>query len=152
MKQLKFQDIQVSLFFLNPVFFPTAEFKALSCKELLACGVALVDGAMHLMEQQMIKNVFEAQGQSGFGVALLTEGFVDENAQARPLVDAVVVEDVDAAYGLAGFGQVNHQAELLGTKQVVVVQKELLNLETGIGHIGAAHSPVVASLDRKSVV
>ncbi len=144
MKQLKFQDIQISLFCLDPVFFPTAEFKALSCKELLACGVALVDGAIHLMEQQMIKKVFEAQGQSGFGIALLTVGLVDEDAQSRPLVEGIVVVDVDAAYGLPVFGQVNHQAELLCAEQVVVVQQELLNLETGIGHMGAAHSPDVA--------
>jgi hypothetical protein len=60
------------------------------------------------------------------------------------LVDAVVVEDVDAADGLPAFGQVNHQAKLLIAEQVVVAQKELLNLETGVGHVRPADPPDVA--------
>jgi hypothetical protein len=60
------------------------------------------------------------------------------------LVEAVIVEDVDATNGLSAFGQVDHQAELFVAEQVIVAQKELLNLETGVGHMRPTDPPDVA--------
>jgi hypothetical protein len=74
----------------------------------------------------------------------LAKRFVNQNAQTRPLVDAVVVEDVDAADGLPAFGQVNHQTELFVAEQVIVAQQELFDLETGVGHVRPADPPDVA--------
>ena len=142
--QLILQYIQISFSCSQPVFPLAAKLKTLIDEQLLALGIGFVDGAIHLMEQHIIKKVFDAQGQSGFCVALSAEGFVNQDAQSGPLVDGVVVEDVDAAYGLSAFGQVNHQAELPLTGQVVVVQEELLDLEKGVGHMRPTHSPDVA--------
>ena len=96
------------------------------------------------MQHDIIEKILNAQSQSGFGIALLAKRFVNQNAQTRPLVDAVVVEDVDAADGLSAFGQVNHQSELLVAEQVIVAQKELLNLESGVGHVRPTDPPDVA--------
>ena len=142
--QLILQYIQISFSCSQPVFPLAAKLKTLIDEQLLAIGVGFVNGAIHLMEQHIIKKVFDAQGQGGFCVALLAEGFVDQDAQASPLVDGVVVENVDTAYGLSAFGQVNHQSKLPLAGQVVVVQKELLDLEKGVGHMRPTHSPDVA--------
>ena len=96
------------------------------------------------MQQDILKEIFNAQSQSGLGIALLAESLVDENAQARPLVEAIVVENVDATNGLSTFGQVDHQAKLLVAQQVIIAQKELLDLETGIGHMCPTDPPDVA--------
>ena len=139
--QLILKNIQISFVGLQPILSPAAKLKALLGEKLLALLVGLVNGTVHLMEHDIVEEVFDAQSQSCLGIALLAMRLVNQNAQARPLVDAVVVEDVDAADGLSVFGQVNHQAELLVAEQVVVDQQKLLNLKTGIRHMGAAHAP-----------
>ena len=96
------------------------------------------------MQHYIMEKVLYTQGQSGLGIALLAMLFVDQDAQSSALVDAVVVEDVDAADGFARLVQVNHQAELFGGDQVVVAQQKLLNLKTAIGNVCPADPPDVA--------
>ena len=141
---LVFQHIQVTFNGFYPVFPTSNQFKALTKKKLLALRVGLVDGAIHLMQQQIFKKVFNAQGQRSLGIALLAVGFVDENAQAGAAVEGIVIIDVDAANGGSAFGQVGHQTELLLSGDVVVVQQKLLNLKAGIGGMCAAYPPDVA--------
>ena len=109
---LIFQNIQIPLRCLDPILSAPAKHKALSFKQFLAGDVCRVHGAMHLMEQQVTEKILNAQLQCGFGVTLLAKVLVDKDAKAGPLVESVVVEDVQTADGLPGFGQVNHQAEL----------------------------------------
>ncbi len=142
--QLVFDHIQISLRGFEPVLSPATKFKSLSDKQLLAFQIGLIDGTIHLVQHDIVEKIFNAQRQSSFGIALLAIGLVDENAQARPLVNAIIVENVDAADGLPAFGQVDHQAKLLIAEQVIVAQKELLDLKTGVGHVRPAHPPDVA--------
>ena len=142
--QLILKNIRIPIFGFYPFLSSSTKRKALSNKQLLTFRVSLVNGTIHLMEHDVMEEVFDAQSQSGLGIALLAESLVDKDAQTRPLVDAVIVEDVDTANGLATFGEVDHQAELLVAEQVVVAQQELLDLESGIRHMGAAHPPDVA--------
>ena len=110
-------------------------------KQLLTLCIGRVDGAIHLVHKKVLKKIVDTQPQGGFGIALLAKCLVNEDAQSCTAIETVVVEDVDAADGLSVFGQVNHQPELLVAEQVVVAQQELLNLKTGIRHMGAAHAP-----------
>jgi hypothetical protein len=96
------------------------------------------------MQHDIFEEIFDAQSQSSFGIALLAKRFVNQNAQTCPLVDAIIVENVDATDGLSVFIQVNHQAELLVAEQVIVAQQELLNLESSVGHMRPTDSPDVA--------
>ena len=96
------------------------------------------------MQHDILEEIFNAQSQSSLGIALLAKSLVDEDAQARPLVEAVIVENVDATNGLSTFSEVDHQAKLLVAEQVVVAQQELFDLKSGVGHMGAAHPPDVA--------
>lgn len=116
----------------------------MSDKQLLALGIGLVNGAIHLMQQQIVEEILHAQGQRSLGIALLTIFLVDEDAQAGTAVESVVVMDVDAAYGLPALGQVDHQAELFLGRNVVVAQQELLDLEAGVGHMRTTDPPDVA--------
>ena len=90
-----------------------------------------------------MEEILDAQGQGGLGIALLTVGLVNQDAQAGSLVESIVIIDVDAADGLPAFGQVDHQAKLLLRRYVVVVQQKLLDLKAGIGRMRAAHPPDV---------
>ena len=110
-------------------------------KQLLTLCIGRVDGAIHLVQKKVLKKIVDTQPQGGFGIALLAKCLVDQDAQARPLVDGVVVEDVDAANSLSGLVQVNHQTELFLTQQVVVAHQKLFDLETGVGHMGTANPP-----------
>lgn len=93
------------------------------------------------MQQQIVEEIIDAQCQGRLSVALLAISLVDEDTQACTAVETVVVVDVDAAYGLRASGQVNHQAELLLGHYVVVAQKKLFDLETGVGDMRPTHPP-----------
>lgn len=69
---------------------------------------------------------------------------VDKDAQAGAAINGIIIVDVDAADGLPIFSQVNHQAELLLGRNVIVAQQKLLNLEAGVGDMRPAHPPDVA--------
>jgi len=141
---LVFQFVNESLCRPYPFLSPSAWDEAEALEQLLTFGVQCVDGTMHLMQHEVAEKVFDAQGKRGFGIALLTVCFVDEDSQTGALVEAVVVVDVDAADGLPTFAQVDHQTELLVAEQVIVAQKELLNLESGVGYMRSTYPPNVA--------
>lgn len=136
-----FEHNKITFCSFQPILSPAAKHKALLGKQLLTFRVGLVDGTVHLVEHDIMEEVFDTQSQSGLGIALLAVCLINQDAQARPLVDAVVVEDVDAANGLSAFGQVDHQAELLVAEQVVVAQQELLDLKPGVRHMRPADTP-----------
>ena len=71
-------------------------------------------------------------------------GFIDEDADFGPLVEGVVVVEVDAADGFTGGVEVNHQAQLLLRGQVVVIQEKLFDVEQCIGRNGPADAPHTA--------
>lgn len=96
------------------------------------------------MQQQIVEEIFDAQCQGCLGIALLTIHLVNQDAQTGATVERVVVVDVDATDGGSAFGQVNHQAELLLGRYVVVAQQELLDLKTGVGDMRPTHPPDVA--------
>ena len=106
-------------------------------------SIQLINGTIHLVQHNVVEKVLNAQSQSSLGIALLAKRLVDEDAQSRAAIEAIIIEDVDTADGLSAFIQVNHQTELLVAEQVVVVQQELLYLKTGIGHMRPAHPPDV---------
>lgn len=95
------------------------------------------------MQQQIMEEILDAQAQGGLGIALLAVGLVNQDAQAGSFVESIVIIDVDAADGGAAIGHVNHQAELLLRRYVVVVQQKLLYLKAGIWRMCATHPPDV---------
>ena len=96
------------------------------------------------MQHNVVEKVLDAQSQSSLGIALLAKCFVDEDAQSRAAIEAIIIEDVDTADGLSAFIQVNHQTELLVAEQVVVSQQELLYLKTSVRHMRPTDPPDVA--------
>ena len=139
--QLILKNIQISFVGLQPVLSPAALHKALLGKQLLTFRVGLVDGTVHLVEHDIVEEVFDAQSQRSLGIALLAVCLINQDAQSRAAIEAVVVEDVDTADGCSAFIQINHQTELLVAEQVVVAQQELLDLKTGVRHMRSADTP-----------
>ena len=68
-------------------------------------------------------------------------GFVNQDANADPFVDGVVVEEVNASDRGGCWQDVNHQPHLLVGDQVAIAQEKLLDLETGGGGVGLADPP-----------
>ena len=136
--------IQIPFSRLQPFFPPATRFKSLTNKQLLALCIGFINGTIHLVQHDILEEIFDAQSQSSFGIALLAKRFVNQNAQTCPLIDAIIVENVDATDGLPAFGQVDHQAELLVAEQVIVAQKKLLDLESGVGHMRPTDPPDVS--------
>ena len=126
---------------LDPLLAPSAECKSLFLKQMLAFHIQLVDGAMGLVEHQVVRKVVDAKRKCGLGMALFAMCRINENAYANMLIDRVVVVKVKAADGGSALVQVNHQAELFLAVEVVVAQQELLDLEQGIRHMGATDAP-----------
>lgn len=93
------------------------------------------------MQHQVVEEIVQTERQGDGGIPLVTEGFVDKDADFDPLVEGIVVVNVDAADGFVGGVEVNHQAQLMLAEQVVVSYEELLNLEAGVGDMCPADAP-----------
>ena len=99
---------------------------------------------MRLVEQQVVEKIIQTEFQGSGSITLTAIFLVDEDADARPTVDGIVIVNVDATYGFTGRCMVNHQAELFLAEEVVIVEQELFDVELREGRIRPADAPHAA--------
>ena len=78
-------------------------------KETLAWEVRGIDETIDLMHHEVVEEVFECQIDSLFGIASASIGLVDEDADAHPLVEGVIVEQIDTADRLGFLSGLDHE-------------------------------------------